>query len=113
MRTVFIEPPWMTAPCIFLRGYFKYIIDTIYHPMMDLEHYATDLLAEEWWSRSAKHSSLRDEFPHINNFTRGFTCLTLLTSSEKVGVIFAMIVLVHAKQLRNIVEMVLDLQQRK
>ena len=56
--------------------------------------------------------SILGEFPRIN-FTRGFTCLTLLTASEKVGVLFAAYILLHTERGQAIMEKVLSRQQEK
>jgi hypothetical protein len=93
-------------------GFFHYVIETTYHPMTELEHLAVDLLVEKWLSRSSFRSSVRDEFFPIS-FTRGFTRLSLLSYAEKVGVLFATIVLVYTDEGKQLLEQVLDQQQRK
>jgi hypothetical protein len=57
-------------------------------------------------------SSVLNEFPRIN-FTRGFTRLTMLSQAEKVGVLFALHVLLHTNKGKELMSKVLDRQQRK
>jgi predicted amidohydrolase len=57
-------------------------------------------------------SAVRGKFSHVT-FTRGFTRLTLLSCAEKVGVLFARIVLVHTDEGKQLLEQVLNRQQRK
>ena len=88
-------------------GYFKYINETFLDPLHPTEAKEIDYMVETILGRSVLRSSILGEYPRIN-FTRGFTRLTLLTASEKVGVLFAVYILLHTERGQEIMEKVLN-----
>ena len=101
----------LMIPCI-LGRVFKYIHETFLDPLHPTEAKEIDYMVETILGRSVLRSSILGEYPRIN-FTRGFTRLTLLTASEKVGVLFAVYILLHTERGQEIMEKVLKRQQEK
>jgi predicted RNase H-like HicB family nuclease len=93
-------------------GFFHYLIQIIYDPMHPKESQRVDILIESHLGKQTLRSSCRDQYPRIN-FTRGFSQLTLLTHSEKVGVILATLVLLHTETGRSTLDKVFLRQQLK
>jgi hypothetical protein len=93
-------------------GFFQYINQTIYDPLQPKECQRVDFLVESHLGKETLRSSCRHQYPRIN-FTRGFSQLTLLTHSEKIGVTLATLVLLHTKAGRSLLDRVFLRQQLK
>jgi hypothetical protein len=93
-------------------GYFQYLNQTIYDPLQPKECQRVDFLVESHLGKQTLRSSCRHQYPWIN-FTRGFSQLTLLTHSEKIGVTLATLVLLHTTAGRSLLDRVFLRQQLK
>src|SRR5687768_9359198 len=85
----------------FEEGIIPYILHILFDPMPVSMQSDIDLYMEFILSKSNLRSSERDFFPK-ENFTWGFTRLTLLTASEKVGALMALVLFLKIDQGKSI-----------
>jgi len=78
----------------FEEGIVPYILHVLFDPMSPKLLSEIDLYMDSILSKESLRSSERECFPHIN-FTRGFTRLTLLTASEKIGALMALVIFIR------------------
>lgn len=93
-------------------GFFQYLNQVIYGPMHPKECRKVDYLVESLLGKKTLRSTSRDQFPRLA-YKNGFSHLTLLTHSEKVGVILATFILLHTKSGRATLDKVFLRQQLK
>jgi hypothetical protein len=85
------------------EGIFKYLEFTLLAPLSETVLAEIDKLVAELFGMEANRCHGSNSFPRVN-FTRGFTRLTLLSSSERVGVLIAIVLLLRTEHGRNIFE---------
>jgi hypothetical protein len=83
------------------EGILKYLEFTLLAPLSGTVLSETDLLVTELFGLEANRCSGSRSFPRLN-FTRGFTRLTLLSSTERVGVLIVIVLLLRTKRGREI-----------
>jgi hypothetical protein len=83
------------------EGIFKYLEFTLLEPLSDSILAELDALVTKLFGPEANRCFGSQSFPRIN-FTRGFTRLTLLSSTERVGVLVAIVLLLRTERGREI-----------
>src|SRR5688500_17401938 len=85
----------------FEEGIIPYILHILFDPMPVSMQSDIDLYMEYILSKSNLRSSEQEFFPRVN-FTWGFTRLTLLTASEKVGALMALVLFLKTERGKTI-----------
>jgi len=89
----------------FNEGILKYCMDTFFEKVTPARKKEIDLLVDE--IMCPQRSSIRPLYPRVN-FTNGFTNLTLLTATERLGVCFTLMILSMMKRGQDVLEHVLQ-----
>jgi hypothetical protein len=83
------------------EGIFKYLEFVLLVPLSDTVLAEIDKLVEELFGPEANRCAGSKEYPRFN-FTRGFTRLTLLSSTERVGVLIVIVILLRTERGRKL-----------